>query len=60
VVKNDVSKGVAFGLLLGVGIGLVLHNLALWAGIGLALGAAFGTVWNSRKESSTDPIPPKG
>lgn len=60
MVKNDVSKGVAFGLLLGVATGAVLHNIVLWAAIGLALGAAFGTVMNSRKGTSSDPLPPKG
>jgi hypothetical protein len=60
VVKNDVSKGVAFGLGLGVVAGAVLHNVGLWAGIGIALGAAFSTVMNSRKGTSTEPLPPKG
>jgi TPP-dependent 2-oxoacid decarboxylase len=50
--KNSISTGVALGMLLGLATGAVLHNIVVWSGIGLALGAAFGAVISSRKQSS--------
>jgi hypothetical protein len=48
---NYLGLGMAMGLVVGGGIGLLLNNLVLFAGGGLVLGLAIGTALDRIRKS---------
>lgn len=50
--RNGVATGVALGLVLGAGVGmLVFDNLALGGGIGLLVGIVVGAAFDARSRN---------
>jgi uncharacterized membrane protein YoaK (UPF0700 family) len=52
--KNYIGAGLAVGVALGVALGTAFHNLALWIGVGLALGVGWDSVMSRNRNKGTD------
>ena len=53
--NNPMALGLIFGAGIGINIGILTNNLAIWlpifTGVGLALGAVFGTYLKEQKRN---------
>ena len=50
IMKNDLGKMIAVGLVLGTIVGAVTNNMSLWPGVGLVLGITIGTAQKNNKK----------
>jgi hypothetical protein len=48
--KKYLGQGAALGVCLGAGLGVVMHNIPLWAGVGLVFGVVIGLILSKRKQ----------
>lgn len=49
--KDDyITNGLIFGMLFGVAIGVATDNLALWIGVGMALGVGASAIFSKTKK----------
>lgn len=44
------SVGIGIGLALGAALGVILNNIAIWAGVGMLLGICIGGIIDKNKK----------
>ena len=47
--NSDLGKNIAFGMLFGVVLGILLKNIGLWIGVGMLFGVARANYLSRRK-----------
>lgn len=46
------GSGIALGMIIGAGIGIVMDNIGAWMAIGLAFGAGLEAKWNADRSTN--------